>query len=170
MSRFCACGCGASLDATRDGTLYASGVCRTAAHRANKRNVAVTGKEVLLRAFRETPGHELTNVELGRLYMTGGPQAFRSRISDLRKMGYTITTGKYVRRGVFRYKLLNPDHEPQPRAGQSDLQRSPRAETEDEQPTDNGRPEAADEKLFDISPPKHRPRGYGDPELEGEAA
>ena len=160
MSQLCKCGCGASLDNLRDKALWASDACRKRAQRAANPDITRTrpGWQVVLDAFRQVPGHRLTNVELGQLFLQGGPQAFRSRISDLRDKGYDITEGRFIRRGVYEYQLLNPNHDPQPRAGRTDP------------PADSDRPETADEKLFDVAPSKHKPRGYGDPEWEDAAA
>lgn len=60
------------------------------------------GWVVVGKAFLEAPGRRLTNVELGAL---PGVQAFRSRISDLRRMGWPIGQASYVKRGVWSYQL-----------------------------------------------------------------
>lgn len=57
----------------------------------------------MLDAFLAAPSRTLTNIELGQLR---GVQAFRSRISDLRRMGCAITEGAYVATGVYRYRLV----------------------------------------------------------------
>lgn len=61
------------------------------------------GWRIVLDAFLAAPGRTLTNIELGRLR---GVQAFRSRISDLRRMGCDITEGTYVAAGCYRYRLV----------------------------------------------------------------
>lgn len=60
------------------------------------------GWVIVGRAFLEAPGRHLTNIELGAL---PGVQAFRSRIADLRRMGWPISAGAYVKRGVYAYQL-----------------------------------------------------------------
>lgn len=63
----------------------------------------VTGNDLILRAFLDAEGLVLTNVQLGQVR---GVQAFRSRISDLRRRGFIIREGQKVGNGRYAYALV----------------------------------------------------------------
>lgn len=62
-----------------------------------------SGNQLVLAEFMGAPDRTLNNVQLGGIY---GVQAFRSRIADLRRLGYVIPRGVKVAHGRYAYALL----------------------------------------------------------------
>jgi hypothetical protein len=56
-----------------------------------------------MRVLRMLRSNEwVTNTDFCRAFLPN----FRSRLSELRREGYEITEGEYVRKGVWKYRLM----------------------------------------------------------------